>query len=142
MTEQNKILGFKGEHAFLSNFWYVDVKFDGDVYRTTEHAYQAAKTDDVALRRMIRQLATPREAKAAGAKVTLTSDWDTRKMLVMLDVNVSKFLFNPELRQKLLETGDAYIEETNLWGDTFWGVCNGVGENNLGQILMLIRDQL
>ena len=43
---------------------------------------------------------------------------------------------------RLLETGDVYLEETNTWGDVFWGVCNGKGENMLGQVLMLIRDEL
>jgi hypothetical protein len=41
-----------------------------------------------------------------------------------------------ELRKKLLATGESYLEETNTWRDTFWGVCNGVGENWLGKLLM------
>jgi hypothetical protein len=32
--------------------------------------------------------------------------------------------------------------EGNTWGDTFWGVCNGVGENNLGKTLMNVREIL
>jgi predicted NAD-dependent protein-ADP-ribosyltransferase YbiA (DUF1768 family) len=32
--------------------------------------------------------------------------------------------------------------EGNWWGDTYWGVCNGVGENHLGKLLMKIRDYL
>ena len=42
----------------------------------------------------------------------------------------------------LLDTGDLYIEETNSWGDTFWGVCEGKGQNVLGNILMGIRTDL
>lgn len=60
----------------------------------------------------------------------------------MIMVNEFKYGQNPELCEKLLNTGDAYIEETNKWGDTFWGVSKGIGENNLGKILMGIRDQL
>ena len=48
----------------------------------------------------------------------------------------------PKFKKLLLATGDRYIEETNTWGDTFWGVCNGKGENNLGKIIMKIRDTL
>lgn len=51
---------------------------------------------------------------------------------------------NPELYQKLQNTGNKYLEETNYWEDTYWGVHKteakeeGVGENNLGKLLMKI----
>lgn len=53
----------------------------------------------------------------------------------------AKFVQEP-MRSKLLETGEAYLEETNYWKDTFWGVYNGTGENRLGRLLMLVRDEL
>ena len=34
------------------------------------------------------------------------------------------------------------LVEGNTWGDKVWGVCDGVGENNLGKTLMRIRDAL
>ena len=34
------------------------------------------------------------------------------------------------------------IVEGNTWGDVFWGVCNGIGENHLGNILMDVRDEI
>lgn len=49
----------------------------------------------------------------------------------MYDVVLSKFTHNPELKALLIKTGDAYLEETNTWHDTYWGVCNGKGLNNL-----------
>ncbi len=54
----------------------------------------------------------------------------------------AKFTQNSEIRQKLLDTGSAYLEETNYWHDTFWGVYNGNGENHLGKLLMLVRDEI
>lgn len=42
----------------------------------------------------------------------------------------------------LINTGDAELIEGNSWGDTFWGECNGIGENNLGKILMKIRKEI
>lgn len=45
-------------------------------------------------------------------------------------------------RQKLIDTGDAYIEEDNKHHDTFWGVCDGEGENQLGKLIMEIRKEL
>ena len=53
-----------------------------------------------------------------------------------------KFRQNPKLAEMLLATEDAILIEGNTWGDKFWGVCNGVGENNLGKVLMYVRDCL
>ena len=49
---------------------------------------------------------------------------------------------NPELGNKLLETGNQELVEGNTWGDIFWGVCNGKGQNWLGKILMMVRDEI
>lgn len=32
--------------------------------------------------------------------------------------------------------------EGNDWGDTFWGMVDGEGENNLGKILMRVREEI
>lgn len=58
----------------------------------------------------------------------------------MASVVFDKFARNKELRDKLLFTNDKYLEETNDWNDKYWGICNGIGENNLGKILMGIRE--
>jgi len=58
----------------------------------------------------------------------------------MLELNRQKYQENP-LRQKLLDTGEAYLEATNHWNDTFWGVCNNKGRNELGKVLMLVRQE-
>lgn len=48
----------------------------------------------------------------------------------------------PELKEMLLATGDEELVEGNYWHDTIWGVCDGVGENHLGKMLMEIREDL
>ena len=63
------------------------------------------------------------------------------KLGITEDVIRQKFN-NPELKEKLIATGDAELIEGNPWGDTFWGVCEGKGENHLGKILMKIRSEL
>jgi predicted NAD-dependent protein-ADP-ribosyltransferase YbiA (DUF1768 family) len=60
----------------------------------------------------------------------------------MEDVVRAKFSQNPELCDQLLDTGDKTLIEGNHWGDRFWGVCDGVGENHLGQILEKVRTEL
>lgn len=133
------ISGFFGQYRWLSNFWYAKVVYEGLEYPTSEHAYQAAKTQDPALRIAISKLRTPGEAKRAGQKVPWNDDFN--KLQVMYDVVKNKFSREP-MRSKLLATGNEELIEANTWGDKFWGVCNGVGENHLGKILMRVREEL
>jgi ribA/ribD-fused uncharacterized protein len=137
-----KIPEFQGPYRFLSNFYPATVEFEGITYPTVEHAYQSAKTLDMNERKRIAALATPEEAKSEGRKLALRPDWETAKFDVMERCVRYKFTHNPELRQKLLETGDAILEEGNTWGDRVWGVYQGQGENRLGKILMKVRDEL
>ena len=59
----------------------------------------------------------------------------------MKTILLDKFTRNLDLKEMLLETKGKYLEETNWWGDKFWGVCNNTGQNQLGQLLMAIRDE-
>lgn len=76
---------------------------------------------------------------AIGRKITLRPDRDEYRIQVMRDLVLQKFRNHAELQEKLLATDDATLVEGNQWHDTFRGVCNGVGQNNLGQILMNVR---
>lgn len=135
------ISSFRGYHRFLSNFVPAKVILDRVTYPTVEHAYQAAKTLNGADRQIIKNLPSPGQAKRFGKHVELRSDWDAVKIGVMRDLLVQKFR-EPVMRRKLLNTGTAKLIEGNSWGDTFWGVCNGEGANNLGRLLMEIRDSI
>lgn len=136
----SKIDSFSGKYRFLSNFWPCKVVWEGVEYPSTEHAYQAAKLVNKEDRELVRN-ATAAEAKKLGRKFPMIDGWDNVRLNVMYDLCLQKFQ-NPELKQKLLDTGDAILIEGNWWGDTFYGVCKGIGENNLGKILMRIRSEL
>lgn len=137
-----RIDSFQGEYRFLSNFWPATVEFEGIIYPTVEHAYQSAKTLDMAQRRRIAALATPAEAKHAGEAMPLRPDWASIKYNVTLTCVRYKYTHHPELARKLLATGDAYLEEGNTWHDEIWGVYQGHGMNWLGKILMQVRGEL
>lgn len=139
--DDKTIQGFFGPYRWLSNFHICGIQYEGFVYPSTENAYMAAKTFDTQLRIPLQTLA-PKEAKQYGKTIPLRKDWEEVKLEIMYQLNKQKFEWNLELRSALLATGDKYIEETNWWKDTFWGVCNGVGENNLGKIIMRIRQEL
>lgn len=133
---------FVGEHRFLSNFYPASVCLGGQEFKSVEAAYQAAKTDDPCMRERIRQAATPSHAKQLGKTLRLSGDWESHKLVVMEGLVQQKFERHSELADKLLATADKELVEGNWWGDRFWGVCNGTGENHLGKILMKVREHL
>lgn len=134
------ITQFQGEYHWLSNFAPSAVTLDGVYYPTVENAYQAAKTEDPDLRLVFRH-GTPGMAKTAGKSLHLRDDWNKVKLKVMKGLVTQKFQL-PYYREKLLATGTAHLEEGNNWKDPYWGVCNGVGTNHLGKILMKVRAEL
>lgn len=135
-----KIESFSGKYRFLSNFYSVNVVFDGIEYPSTENAYQAAKTLDVYTRSRFVAM-TAGQAKKFGRQIRIRPDWEIVKVGIMLELLREKFK-RGAIRDRLLATGDAELIEGNTWGDRFWGVCNGVGENMLGKLLMQVREEL
>jgi ribA/ribD-fused uncharacterized protein len=145
----NQILGFFGEYRFLSNFHEhegVSIYIDGlagqkIACNSVEHAFQASKTFNIEQRLGVVNAETPGKAKKEGRKVDLRPDWEEVKNDVMLELLVQKFT-NPYYKELLIATGNAYLEETNIWNDVWFGVCNGIGKNYLGKMLMEIREAL
>jgi len=130
---------FRGDYAFLSNFYAASFRWECRRWPTVEHAYQAAKNLKYA--DLILECETPGEAKRLGGQLSLREDWEEIKVHVMLSLLRAKFYYNPELAERLKGI-EEYIQEDNTWGDTFWGVCEGVGENMLGRLLMRVRQEL
>lgn len=136
---------FRKENFFLSNFYPARVEYEGKVYETSEHAFQAAKTLDEDEREWVRLADGPAEAKARGRKVTLRPDWDERIATKKMAAILKKKFSDPELRQQLLNTKGKLLIEGNYWHDNKWGVClctkcPGEGDNTLGLILSMIRE--
>lgn len=131
---KNGIYVFRGKYRFLSNFY----PFQMGEYKSNEHYYMSHKTLDEKLKRDIIESPTASQAKLLGKLVTLRSDWEKIKDSVMYDGLMLKFSY-PEMQDMLLETGNFYIQETNTWGDTYWGVCKNKGQNKLGNLLMNVR---
>lgn len=132
---------FDGEYFFLSNFEDSPITYDGITYKNAEAAFHAQKVFDREKKKEFSNL-NPSEAKRLGRRVKLRSDWESVKVDIMTDLVRIKFLQNPDLKKKLLATGDEILIEGNWWNDQFWGVCKGEGQNYLGRILMMIRKEL
>ena len=132
---------FDGEYEFLSNFARCIVVYDGNIYPTVEHAYQAAKSLDKSIQKSFTTLSTPRTAKKLGKQLQLRPDWEQVKDNVMKDLLKQKFSQEP-FKSQLLATGNTKLVEGNTWNDTYWGICKGKGLNMLGTLLMEVRSEL
>ena len=138
---------FDGHWAFLSNFYWNEIKFEGITYPTNEHFFQAMKTLDINERRAIANCRTPGQAKRMGRRVALRPDWEVVKESVMLEGLCLKFA-DEQLADWLLETGDEELVEGTTWHDNEWGNCSCPkcahieGRNKLGRLLMIVRDMI
>lgn len=141
---------FMGPTRWLSNFHECEIEFEGRKYPSVEHAYMAAKSLDENDREYLSTSGIrPAAAKRFGMTVKLRPDWElpyegypALKLYVMETLNRQKFTRHQDLRDGLIATGSEELVEGNTWGDTYWGVCRGKGENHLGKILMKIRAEL
>ena len=133
------ISGFSHQYRFLSNFWVAPIEVGGMHWASSEHTYQAAKSLDPEDWSVIQGCASPSAAKRMGRNLTLRPDWESIKLEVMEEILWAKFTQHPDLMRDLIMTRGMDLIETNTWGDTYWGVCKGKGENHLGKLLMKIR---
>ncbi|MBE5951822.1 MAG: NADAR family protein [Lachnospiraceae bacterium] len=137
------IAGFRNEYYFLSNFYICNINYNGKTYQSAEAAFQAQKSLDENIQWQFTGL-SPRDARTQGKRVPLRPDWEEVKEDIMKEILIIKFS-KPELKEKLLETGDEFLEETNGWHDNHWGNCNCErcrnipGKNMLGNLLMDVR---
>jgi len=139
---RERIDSFREEYFFLSNFSNYGFELEGVYYKTVEHYFQAQKCTNKQEFQQIVNAETPALARKLGRKVSLRKDWPEVKEEIMTKGVRAKFTQNPEAKELLLKTGEAELIEGNTWGDTFWGVCNGKGQNKLGKILMKIRKEV
>ena len=139
------INGFRGKFSFLSNMYecpiHATIRGRRYYFRCAESLFQALKDPRPEVIAKFTGL-TGAEAKRLGKKVALREDWEDIKLDVMASVIKLKFTQNNDLKNKLIDTADVELVEYNTWHDTYWGVCNNVGSNNLGEILMQFRSVL
>ena len=144
----DKIMSFKEENRFLSNFYPSPVTYQGLTYPNAEAAFQAQKCEREEDKVKYTLVKNPVVAKRLGKREpNLPASWREISCGIMLDIIRAKFSV-PEMAGKLLATGDAELVEGNNHHDNLWGDClcprcaSRVGQNRLGKILMQVRQEL
>lgn len=140
-VQMSRIPSFRGCLDFLSNMYVTPIFYYGKQYKSTEHAYASMKCLNEIDAEKVRLAQTPQNAKLLARSFLLKPNWNDIKLHVMEDLLRIKFS-NERLKEMLLETGDIEIKELCSWNDTYWGIYRGIGDNNLGKLLMKIRKEL
>ena|ERR1035437_8914639 len=155
-----EVKGFFGPYRFLSNFWLAKVFLDDVEYSSVELAYQSAKwkpehreyfqtcSELEAIKYNVKEIiySTPESNVPIRANGTIEqNEWRANRLGIMTDLVTQKFdpKLNHENYKLLLDTGQMQLEEMNWWNDLYWGTNKeGEGKNNLGKLLMKVRDSL
>lgn len=136
------IWGFRGENAFLSNFfnlipWDGPIQWNGMKFPTAEHLYQSRKSRNLEEQKKFSEAPFPGVAKRMGSKYGYKGfkiqcpamDWDQLRLGVMEEVLALKFRPGSSLAKMLLGTGQQLLYEVNWWGDSFWGMVATMEES-------------
>lgn len=152
---------FRGDLFYLSNMYPCRIKLskelqeeypylllNDDVFDSVERAYQYIKSNSPEYKNAIKNTTikgtkiVARDYLETNKSVEYISEFHDKKLEIMELLVRLKFSQNPDLLQKLIETNKKLIQENNNWNDTYWGISENVGENNLGKILMIVREDL
>ncbi len=147
---ETHICGFFCDYRWLSNFYPCPIVMEGIEYASVEHAYQAMKWLPEFLDASKLNAMTPNKVKDAWKTVPKHQlvpehTWLEIRTFKMWNCLIQKYTtpVNHKLKTKLLATGTKHLEETNYWGDTFWGTDQKhKGSNILGILTMALRKQL
>jgi len=128
------------EYSWLSNYYKCEQVVDGRIYPSNEHYYQSQKANTKEKEDWILSAKYPHEARQRGKSLLPSekkANWKEIKVDVMLKGLRAKFK-NPELRAKLISTGDAILHEDSPT-DMFWGKK---GKDMLGKLIMKVRSEI
>ena len=135
-------------YGAFSNLYRREIEFEGEVFATSEHAYQAGKARKPEVKAWL--MAAPSPGLLAMAAHGLyywdvAPNWSQTKFDRMRQVLRAKFTQHDDLRELLLSTKAARLVESATVDNAvnrLWGEVNGSGQNMLGVLLMELRTEL
>ena len=145
-------------HGYLSNWFSSPFDLDGMHFTSVEQyiMYRKCKIfgDEISAKAVLATEDTAAQ-QAIGRKAAgyIGSIWAGMRQMVVLRGLMAKFSQNEDLKQKLLDTGDAYLVECagsdKIWAcgirlndDKRFNAENWTGDNILGFALMEVREML
>lgn len=145
-------------HGYLSNWFSSPFDLDGMHFTSVEQyiMYRKCKIfgDEISAKAVLATEDTATQ-QAIGRKAAgyIGSIWAGMRQMVVLRGLMAKFSQNEDLKQKLLDTGDAYLVECagsdKIWAcgirlndDKRFNAENWTGDNILGFALMEVREML
>jgi len=135
-------------YGAFSNLHRREVEFEGEVFPTSEHAYQAGKARKPEVRAWLMSAPSPALLAMAAHGLyywDIAPGWSKTKFARMREVLRAKFTQHADLRELLFSTGEARLVESATVDNEvnrLWGEVNGSGRNMLGVMLMELRDDL
>lgn len=152
MTDDDQEIRFyrASEKPFgpFSNLFRRPIEFEGEVFATSEHAYQAGKARKPEVKAWLMSAPSPALLAMAAHGLyywDVSPGWSQKKFDRMRGVLRAKFTQHDDLRELLLSTGSARLIETATVDNEvnrLWGEVNGQGRNMLGVLLMELRERL
>jgi predicted NAD-dependent protein-ADP-ribosyltransferase YbiA (DUF1768 family) len=136
MPPGKRVMGLDGAWAPLSLTWDAPLEWNGRVWSSAEHAFQATRAASAREAEWVGKAATPQEARRRGLQVAPRPDWDQISSTIIGELLIAKFN-DPCFAGILLSTGEATIVDTSRGSHT----SNG-NVDLLGPALMRLRDQL
>ncbi len=142
---EDKIFFYPKEFYVFDNFSAFQVDYNGFVFPTSEHAFQAMqfiKTSPEIFEK-IKNAKSAHDAQKIAYENKDKGDpkWNEKMKDVMKDILRSKINQHPYVLKKLLQSGDREIIEDS-WRDPVWGWGEDKrGQNLLGQIWMELRKE-
>lgn len=143
-NSEEKVLFYEREFYPFSNFSSFMLEWKGQLYMTSEHAYQTEKFTDPEIIQQIKEARSAHDAfKIAREHGDIVRpDWLNVRVQVMEEIIKAKIAQHSYVKQKLIESGNREIVEDS-WRDDFWGWGpNKDGQNQLGKIWMKLRSEL
>jgi ribA/ribD-fused uncharacterized protein len=144
--------------GYLSNFYPSTFTVDKLTYNCSEQYFMKKKQElfdstNLVLATKIMNETNPKNIKKYGRQVKNFSEetWNLHKRNAMYSGVFAKFLQNPDLKAKLLATGNKTLVEASPY-DKIWGIGytkldalknkDSWGQNLLGQVLMEVRSKI
>jgi predicted NAD-dependent protein-ADP-ribosyltransferase YbiA (DUF1768 family) len=133
---------FNGVFDFLNNEYPCEVYFEGLMFPSVFHAFQAARSTKEHERAKIAYADSMQELYELATEIEDPADWQSKRLLVMEKCLRDKFRRHREMRERLRKTGNrdllnSYADKSS--SNLYWGVVEGNGQNHLGKLLEAIR---